>query len=101
MFYPMETSCHLQVISGSSDLFLPGPNCSENCDGHTTYDPSKSSSSTDLGKTFTLKYGDESTVSGEQWTDTVTISGLTAEKQTLGAATTYSSGFNSTNFPPE
>lgn len=87
--------------TGSSDLFLPGPDCSSSCSGHTTYDPSSSSTSKDVGKTFSLSYGDGSTVSGEQYTDTVTIAGLTATKQTLGAAKTYSTGFESSNFPAD
>ncbi|KAH7919101.1 acid protease [Leucogyrophana mollusca] len=87
--------------TGSSDLFLPGPACGSSCNGHTKYDPSSSSTSKDLGKTFTLKYGDNSTVSGEQYTDTVAIAGLTATTQTLGAATTYSDGFQSSNFPAD
>lgn len=107
--------------TGSSDLFLPGPDCDSSCSGHTTYDPSSSSTSNDVGKTFSLSYGDGSTVSGEQYTDTVTIAGLTvsllpdmnsvaridyndcsqATKQTLGAAKTYSSGFESSNFPAD
>ncbi|TFK51920.1 acid protease [Heliocybe sulcata] len=87
--------------TGSSDLFLPGPDCSENCDGHTTYDPSSSSSSSEVGKQFSLQYGDGSTVSGEQYTDTVTVAGLTAKKQTLGAASQYSTGFSSSSFPAD
>lgn len=88
--------------TGSSDLFLPGPNCTKNCDGHTVYDPSKSSTSTALsGATFELDYGDGSSVKGVQYTDAVTIAGLTATNQTLGAANIYSDGFNSTNFPPD
>ncbi|TFY81196.1 hypothetical protein EWM64_g2817 [Hericium alpestre] len=63
--------------TGSSDLFLPGPSCSENCEGHTTYNPSSSSTSKSLGKSFSLSYGDGSTVSGTQYTDTVSIAGLT------------------------
>ena len=63
--------------TGSSDLFLPGPSCSTNCAGHTKYTPSSSSTAVDLKKTFALKYGDGSTVSGEQYTDTVSIAGLT------------------------
>ena len=63
--------------TGSSDLFLPGPDCGSTCSGHTTYDPSSSSTSKDVGKSFSLAYGDGSTVSGEQYTDTVSIAGLT------------------------
>jgi cathepsin D len=40
------------------------------------YDSSASSTSHDLGKTFSLTYGDGSTVSGEQFGDDVIIAGL-------------------------
>jgi len=87
--------------TGSSDLFLPGPNCDSTCSGHTVYNPASSSTSQDLGVPFSLQYGDGSTVSGEEFTDTVSIAGLTATNQTLGAASQYSSGFESANFPAD
>ena len=62
--------------TGSSDLFLPGSDCGSTCDGHTLYNPSASSTSVDIGQTFELEYGDGSTVSGEQYTDTVTLAGF-------------------------
>lgn len=46
-------------------------------------------------------YGDNSTVSGGQYTDTVVISGLSATGQTLGAASTYSAGFSLNRFPAD
>ncbi|KAI9444478.1 acid protease [Lactarius indigo] len=87
--------------TGSSDLFLPGSDCDSTCSGHTLYDPSSSSASSDVGQTFELQYGDGSTVSGEQYTDTVTLAGFKATGQRLGAATTYSSGFQSDQFPAD
>ncbi|KZT25193.1 acid protease [Neolentinus lepideus HHB14362 ss-1] len=88
--------------TGSSDLFLPGPNCDDtNCAGHKVYNPSQSSTSVDVHETFSLMYGDGSSVSGEQYNDTVTIAGLTAKQQRLGAASTYSSGFSKDNFPAD
>ncbi|KAI9454064.1 acid protease [Lactarius psammicola] len=84
--------------TGSSDLFLPGVNCGSSCSGHKIYNISESSTAKDLGKKFALTYGDNSTVSGEQYTDTVSIVGLTATGQTLGAAETYSTGFQSDRF---
>ncbi|KAH8986111.1 acid protease [Lactarius akahatsu] len=87
--------------TGSSDLFLPGSNCDSTCSGHTLYDPSSSSTSSDAGQKFELKYGDGSTVSGEQYTDTVTLAGFNATRQRLGVATTYSSGFQSDQFPAD
>ncbi|EPQ56531.1 acid protease [Gloeophyllum trabeum ATCC 11539] len=87
--------------TGSSDLFLPGPNCKTNCAGHKAYNPSQSSTSKDVHQTFQLAYGDGSTVQGEQYSDTVQLSGLTATSQRLGAANQYSTGFNKNQFPPD
>ncbi|TFK51942.1 Asp-domain-containing protein [Heliocybe sulcata] len=87
--------------TGSSDLFLPGSDCHTNCAGHKVYNANASSTSADVHKSFSLAYGDGSTVSGEQYNDTVTIAGLTAKQQRLGAASTYSSGFSKENFVPD
>ncbi|CAL1703173.1 unnamed protein product [Somion occarium] len=87
--------------TGSSDLFLPGSKCTTNCKGHNPYDTSKSTTAVDRGKKFSLQYGDGSSVSGEQYSDTVTVARLTGTRQALGAATTYSTGFSSSNFPPD
>lgn len=54
-----------------------------------------------MGKKFELRYGDGSSVSGEQYTDTIKLGGLTAKTQTLGAASVYSSGFSPDQFPPD
>jgi cathepsin D len=72
-----EICCLVDFDTGSSDLFLPGSNCGSTCSGHTLYNPKSSSSAKDVGKSFSLQYGDGSTVSGEQWTDSVTLAGLT------------------------
>ncbi|KAF8553161.1 acid protease [Imleria badia] len=80
--------------TGSSDFFVPSSACS-NCGSHTRYDPGASSTSSDLGKTFSLFMGNKKTVSGEQYSDTVSVAGLTATDQTLGSATEYSSSFES------
>jgi len=87
--------------TGSSDLFLPGSDCDATCDGHTLYNPSASSTSRDFDQTFQLQYGDGSTISGEQYTDTVTLIGYKATGQRLGAAKKYSSGFRSDQFPAD
>ncbi|KAN0111701.1 eukaryotic aspartyl protease [Russula decolorans] len=85
--------------TGSSDLFLPSPSCDSNCSGHKQYNPGASSTAQNLSKPFSLAFGDGATVDGDQFTDVVSIAGLTAKSQTLGAATQYSSGFTSENFP--
>ncbi|KAJ3555004.1 hypothetical protein NM688_g2811 [Phlebia brevispora] len=83
--------------TGSSDLFLPGPDC-DSCQGHNIYQPSVSQTSVDLNKTFTLAYGDGSKVSGEQYIDTVVIAGLTVDQQPLGVANQYSESLQASNF---
>ncbi|KAN0073788.1 Merops: A01.UPA [Tylopilus felleus] len=87
--------------TGSADLFLPGSNCNSTCNGHTLYNPNASSTAVDLHQTFTLTYGDGSKVFGEQYTDTVSIAGFVANNQTIGAASQYSTGSKSANFPPD
>ncbi|KAI9444474.1 acid protease [Lactarius indigo] len=87
--------------TGSSDLFLPRSDCGSSCSGHNLYNPKSSSTSSDFRQPFSLQYGDGSTVSGEQYIDTVTLAGFKATGQRLGAATTYSSGFQSDQFPAD
>ncbi|KAI9566248.1 Asp-domain-containing protein [Boletus coccyginus] len=87
--------------TGSSDLVVPAAACNSTCNGHALWDPSSSSTSKDVGQTFTLLYADGSSVSGEQFTDTVSIAGFAATNQTLGAATTYSEGFQISEYPPD
>lgn len=62
--------------TGSSDLVVPGPSCGSSCSGHTCYNPSSSSTATEVHKAFSLRYG-SGAVQGEQYTDTVSIAGLT------------------------
>ncbi|KAI9453014.1 acid protease [Lactarius psammicola] len=87
--------------TGSSDFFLPASNCDSTCSGHTLYDPSVSSTSVDVGKTFGLLYADGSTVSGRQYTDTVILAGYKATAQRLGAGTVYPDEFRSDAFPAD
>lgn len=88
--------------TGSSDLFLPGTKCTgANCRGHKLYNTAASSTAVDQRRTFSLAFGDGSTVSGEQFDDTVTIAGLTATGQRVGAASVYSAGFSLAESPPD
>ena len=110
----------VQMDTGSSDLFLPGPRCQSSCSGHRIYNPSASSTAVDRHRTFSLAYGGGDTVEGEQYLDTVSIAGLPvsilpyslsyaadmstflqASGQTLGAASQYSEGFSADDFPPD
>ncbi|GJE96850.1 aspartic protease [Phanerochaete sordida] len=95
------TTYAVQFDTGSSDLFVPGPTCSDaNCQGHAQYFPGSSSTSLDVQKTFLIRspFG---AVDGEQYDDTVTISGLPSLKQRLGAASSYPSGYSKPYFPPD
>ncbi|KAF9236682.1 acid protease [Melanogaster broomeanus] len=87
--------------TGSADLMLPAQSCDSTCDGHTRYDPTESSSSIDLAKTFTIAYGGGSSINGTQYADNVYMGTYEAVNQTLGAATTYSSGLQVSSFPPD
>lgn len=87
--------------TGSSDLFLPGTTCGTTCQGHKIYNTAASSTAKDLNKPFTLGFGDGSSVQGEVFTDTVTLAGLTATNQSVGAAAQYSTGFSLDQFPPD
>ncbi|KAI0640588.1 acid protease [Trametes meyenii] len=87
--------------TGSSDFFLPGTLCAENCQSHTRYDPKESTTSKNLHKPFSVSYGDGSRVTGEQYTDTVAINGYTAEDVVLGVGAVYSDGLDNSVFPAD
>ena len=65
------------------------------------YDPATSSTAVDLHQNFTAGFGDGSSVVADVFLDTVTIAGLTALKQGIGAATTYSDSFALDVSPPD
>ncbi|KAF9220295.1 acid protease [Gyrodon lividus] len=88
----------VMMDTGSSDLILPGPDCERSCDGHEIYEPDDSLTSVGLDESFSIDYVDNNHVSGELYTDTVTIAGLTANEQIIGAALTYSPGLQVPKF---
>ncbi|KAJ3748858.1 acid protease [Lentinula detonsa] len=82
--------------TGSSDLWIPSSSCtSTTCSQKSTYDSSSSSTSSKKSGTFSIQYGDGSTVSGPVFSDTVTVAGIQVSKQTFSAVTTLSSTFAS------
>ncbi|GJE92525.1 acid protease [Phanerochaete sordida] len=87
--------------TGSSDFFLPGPKCTTNCQGHKVFQTGSSSTAVDQHKTFSIEFGDGSTVAGEIFKDTVSLGGLVATGQAVVAATQYSEGFAIANSPPD
>ena len=56
--------------TGSADLWIPGSTCTTNCAQKDTYDSTKSSTSAAQSGTFTIEYGDGSSVDGSIFTDT-------------------------------
>ncbi|KIP07924.1 hypothetical protein PHLGIDRAFT_510777 [Phlebiopsis gigantea 11061_1 CR5-6] len=87
--------------TGSSDFFLPGPDCTENCEGHKVFNTAASSTAVDQKETFSIEFADGSTVAGEIFHDTVSLGGLVATGQAVVAATQYSTGFAIANSPPD
>jgi len=82
----------IQFDTGSSDFFVPSTECAT-CGQHTRFNPTASSTLKDLNKPFSLTYGDGSTTSGDLVQDTVSVGGLAVANQIFGAATKYSSSF--------
>ncbi|GBE80463.1 Aspartic protease [Sparassis crispa] len=80
--------------TGSSDLWVPSPQCTSNvCQGKHKYNAGSSSTSTERPGTFSIQYGDQSTVSGPIYTDTVDVAGVTVKSQYFSAVTELSSEF--------
>ncbi|KAF9225048.1 acid protease [Gyrodon lividus] len=91
----------ISVSIPSEDFFVAydtGPGCGQPCDGHHIYGPSTSETAVDLQRAFFLEYVSEESISGQQYNDTVSISGLTATDQTIGVASWISPGFRSADF---
>ncbi|KAJ6584643.1 Asp-domain-containing protein [Mycena capillaripes] len=86
--------------TGSSDTFLPAVGCDDTCDGHTLYDPAASAAAVNTTDPFFLQFG-AGNATGFVFTDTVTVAGVTAQAQAVGASDHYSVEFEEVNFPPD
>ncbi|KAH6880697.1 aspartic peptidase domain-containing protein [Thelonectria olida] len=84
---------NLDFDTGSSDLWVFSSD-TKGVSGHATYNPDQSNSSKKLtGATWSIKYGDGSSSSGDVYTDKVTVGGLTVSAQAVEAAKTVSDTF--------
>ncbi|THU88980.1 acid protease [Dendrothele bispora CBS 962.96] len=80
--------------TGSSDLWVPSSSCtSSTCSSKDKYTASSSSTSKKQSGSFSIQYGDGSTVSGPVYTETVTVAGVKATSQKFSPVTTLSSTF--------
>ena len=83
----------VQFDTGSSDIFIPGPQCTtqKGCPGTTKYDQ------TGLfqGRSTLVQYG-SGYIQGDDYIDSITVAGLTVTDQGL-ISTTQTSGFNTSN----
>ncbi|KAF9223908.1 Asp-domain-containing protein [Gyrodon lividus] len=91
----------VEFDTGSSDLILPGIYCDDSCDGHKPHDPESSETSINVERSFLIQYVNNDNAFGGVYTDTVSINGLTAIDQALGAASHYSHGLGIARFLPD
>ncbi|KAJ7023469.1 acid protease [Mycena alexandri] len=81
--------------TGSSDLWIPSSSCtSSTCSSKSKYKATSSSTGVKKTGTFSIEYGDGSTVSGPVYTETVTVAKIVAKKQYFSPVTTLSSSFS-------
>ncbi|KAK7048160.1 acid protease [Favolaschia claudopus] len=86
--------------TGSSDTFLPAVGCDSTCDGHTLFNTAASTTAVNTTDPFFLQFG-AGNATGFVFTDSVTVAGVTARSQAVGASNHYSVEFEADEFPPD
>lgn len=91
---PAQT-LNLDFDTGSSDLWVFSSETDQaSAQGHDIYDIEKSTSAKKLdGATWSITYGDQSSSSGDVYTDKVTVGGLTVDAQAVESAQKVSDQF--------
>ncbi|KAL9105890.1 MAG: hypothetical protein Q9227_009001 [Pyrenula ochraceoflavens] len=86
---------NLDFDTGSADLWVFSSELSASArSGHSIYTPSQSSTSKKLsGYTWSITYGDQSSASGDVYTDNVSVGQTTVTAQAVEAAQTVSAEF--------
>ncbi|KAJ7637865.1 acid protease [Mycena polygramma] len=80
--------------TGSADLWVPSLACTSwACSSKPKFDASSSSTATEQSGSFEIEYGDDSTVSGPVYTDTVSVAGVEVTGQYFSPVTTLPSSF--------
>ncbi|KAG0327112.1 hypothetical protein BGZ99_008327 [Dissophora globulifera] len=78
----------LIVDTASQDTWVIAPECaSDACKNRTVYNPDDSTSVEKEYRPFSLTFGDGGIASGDVYTDTVTVSAATVDRQSFGSAT--------------
>jgi Eukaryotic aspartyl protease len=88
---------NLDLDTGSSDLWVFGPEVSAATSNHTIYNPSASSSSSTTQDNWKISYGDGSSASGNVYKDTVSLGGVLTSHQAVEQATQASAQFIQTS----
>jgi len=90
-----EQSFVVVFDTGSSDLWVASSTCTSSaCSSKEKYDTSKSSTSSKESGSFSIQYGDNSTVSGPVYTETVTVAGVQVTDQYFSPVTALGGSLN-------